>query len=203
MSSLFFYLFAGFVITGAMGVIFSRNPVYSVLWLIFAFANSSGLYILLSAEFLAMTLIILYVGAVAVLFMFVVMMLDINISELQSSISSNWPVVLFFIVLFGFDLALVMKLGLKYSMVPSTPPVPSPNNTLAIGSVLYTTYMLPFQIAGTILFIAMIGAIGLTLRKRKNVKKQNAYQQTLRTKKDALELKKVQSKSGIKKIKYG
>lgn len=203
MSGLFFYLFAGFVITGAMGVIFSKNPVYSVLWLIFAFANCSGLFILLSAEFLAMTLIILYVGAVAVLFMFVIMMLDINISELQSTISNNWPVIIFFLALFGFDLILIIKLGLKYSMISNAKPVIDVNNTLAIGSVLYTKFMLPFQIAGLILFIAMIGAIGLTLRHRKGVKKQDPFKQVARNKKNSLEVKKVSNRSGIKKIKYG
>lgn len=203
MTSLFFYLFAGFVITGALGVILSKNPVYSVLWLIFAFANTSGLYILLSAEFLAMTLIILYVGAVAVLFMFVVMMLDINIAELQTRISSNWPIILFFLGLFGFDMILVIHISTKYGFVNEVPKILPANNTLEIGSLLYTRYMLPFQVAGAILFIAMIGAIALTLRKRRGTKRQNAFDQVARNKSNSIQLKRVKNNSGVKKIRYG
>lgn len=202
--ALFFYLFGGLLITGALGVILSRNPVYSVLWLIFAFANGAGLFVLLGAEFLAMTLIIVYVGAVAVLFLFVVMMLDINIAELKSRVASNWPVTLFFVTLFAFDLILVIHLGLKYSHLSHLAPkiVENVNNTFEIGKLLYTEYMLPFQIAGLALLIAMIGCIALTLRTGRNVRRQNREWQVSRNKKNSLEATQPQIGKGLKGIQY-
>lgn len=202
--TLFFYLFAGFLITGALGVILSRNPVYSVLWLIFAFANGAGLFVLLGAEFLAMTLIIVYVGAVAVLFLFVVMMLDINIAELKSRIASNWPVTLFFMVLFGVDLILVIKLGLEYSRVPKVSPdiTHNVNNTFEIGLRLYTEYMLAFQIAGLALLIAMIGCIALTLRHGRKVRRQDRDKQVMRNRDNSLSLSQPKIGGGLKGISY-
>ena len=201
---LFFYMFAGLLITGALGVILSRNPVYSVLWLIFAFANGAGLFVLLGAEFLAMTLIIVYVGAVAVLFLFVVMMLDINIAELKSRVASNWQVTLFFIILFASDLMLVINLGMKYSHISKTLPkiLENVNNTFEIGRVLYTEYMLPFQIAGLALLISMIGCIALTLRHGRNVRRQNQVWQVSRNKKNSLEIAQPELGKGLKGIKY-
>lgn len=202
---LFFYLFAGLLITGALGVILSRNPVHSVLWLIFAFCNGSGLFILLGAEFLAMTLIIVYVGAVAVLFLFVVMMLDINLSKMKSSISSNWMVVLFFIALFAFDLVLVINLGLKSSDISKELPqiTEEVNNTFEIGKVLYTKYMLPFQLSGLALLVSMIGCIALTLQHSKKVKRQDRIWQVSRNRKNSLSLEKPELNKGLKGIKYG
>lgn len=201
---LFFYMFAGLLITGSLGVILSRNPVYSVLWLIFAFANGAGLFVLLGAEFLAMTLIIVYVGAVAVLFLFVVMMLDINVAELKSRVASNWQVTLFFIILFASDLMLVINLGLQYSDIQKTSPkiLENVNNTFEIGKVLYTEYMLPFQIAGLALLISMIGCIALTLRHGRNIKRQNQAWQVSRNKKNSLEIANPEFGKGLKGIKY-
>lgn len=201
---LFFYLFAGLLITGSLGVILSRNPVYSVLWLIFAFANGAGLFILLGAEFLAMTLIIVYVGAVAVLFLFVVMMLDINVAELKSRVASNWPVILFFVTLFALDLILIIHLGIKYSDIPTTSPeiIKNTNNTLEIGMRIYTDYMLPFQIAGLALLISMIGCIALTLREGRNVKRQDRDEQVMRNKKNSLEMTNPNLGEGVKGLKY-
>ncbi len=199
---LFFYLFAGLLITGSLGVILSRNPVYSVLWLIFAFCNASGLFVLLGAEFLAMTLVIVYVGAVAVLFLFVVMMLDINITEIKSSVSANWPLVLFFLVLFGADIVTIIMLALKHSVAIATFPIPEGvTNTHAIGSVLYTEFMLPFQISGLILLVAMIGCIVLTHRNLPGVKRQNIAQQLSKNKANSLDIKKVKTNIGVK-VKY-
>lgn len=202
--ALFFYLFGGLLITGALGVILSRNPVYSVLWLIFAFANGAGLFVLLGAEFLAMTLIIVYVGAVAVLFLFVVMMLDINIAELKSRISSNWPVTLFFVTLFAVNLGLIIHLGLKYSNISKVAPkvLNNVNNTFEIGKLLYTDYMLPFQVSGLALLIAMIGCIALTLREGRHVRRQDRIWQTSRNKDNSLEVKQPEIGKGLKGIQY-
>jgi NADH-quinone oxidoreductase subunit J len=200
--AIFFYLFAGLLITGSMGVIISRNPVYSVLWLIFAFCNSAGLFILLGAEFLAMTLIVVYVGAVAVLFLFVVMMLDINIAEIKTSISANWPLVVFFLTLFGAEIIIIIALGLKQTIAVPTLLIPEGvNNTAAIGSLLYTDFMLPFQLSGIILLSAMIGSIVLTLRHLPGVKRQDKNMQLSKTKENALMVHKVKTNMGAK-VKY-
>ncbi|MGV2333213.1 MAG UNVERIFIED_CONTAM: NADH-quinone oxidoreductase subunit J [Planctomycetaceae bacterium] len=200
--AIFFYLFSGLLITGSMGVVLSRNPVHSVLWLIFAFCNASGIFILLGAEFLAMTLVIVYVGAVAVLFLFVVMMLDIKIAEIKEGLASNWPLMLFFLSLFALDLVLVILFGLKSDIVPKSEIVTNLTNTEIIGTKLYTEYMLPFQIAGLVLLVAMIGCIALTFSPSKNLKRQNISEQVARNKGNSLEIKKVKLKTGVKDIKY-
>jgi NADH-quinone oxidoreductase subunit J len=200
--ALFFYLFAGLLITGSMGVILSRNPVYSVLWLIFAFCNGAGLFVLLGAEFLAMILVVVYVGAVAVLFLFVVMMLNINIAEIKSGVASNWPLVVFFLCLFGADIITIIILAMKQSIVIPSMPIPEGiTNSEAIGMVLYTEFMLPFQMSGLILLVAMIGCIVLTLRHISGVKRQDISKQLLKNKENSLEIKKVQINVGVS-VKY-
>ena len=198
--SLAFYLFAGITVAAAVMVISARNPVHSVLFLILAFFNSAGLFVLLGAEFLAMILVVVYVGAVAVLFMFVVMMLDIGVAELRQGFLQYLP-------LGGIvGLILLLELGFVVAGFVISPEVterfsaPAPSdiaNTEAIGQLLYTKYVYFFQTAGIILLVAMIGAIVLTHRSREGVKKQRIGQQVDRRPEETVEIKKVQTGSGI------
>ena len=198
--SLAFYLFAGITVAAAVMVISARNPVHSVLFLILAFFNSAGLFVLLGAEFLAMILVVVYVGAVAVLFMFVVMMLDIGVAELREGFLQYLP-------LGGIvGLILLLELGFVVAGFVISPEVserfsaPAPldiANTEAIGRLLYTKYVYFFQAAGMILLVAMIGAIVLTHRSREGVKKQRIGQQVDRRPEETVEIKKVQTGSGI------
>ena len=198
--SLAFYLFAGITVAAAVMVISARNPVHSVLFLILAFFNSAGLFVLLGAEFLAMILVVVYVGAVAVLFMFVVMMLDIGVAELREGFLQYLP-------LGGIvGLILLLELGFVVAGFVISPEVserfsaPAPTdiaNTEAIGQLLYTKYVYFFQAAGMILLVAMIGAIVLTHRSREGVKKQRIGQQVDRRPEETVEIKKVQTGSGI------
>jgi NADH-quinone oxidoreductase subunit J len=199
-AALFFYLFAIVCIASAVMVIAARNPVHSVLYLILAFVNASGLFVLMGAEFLAMILIVVYVGAVAVLFLFVVMMLDVDFAELRQGLLQYLPVGL--IVGFIFVAELVM-VGAAWVIGPSIPqsitsPIPTTiTNTEALGRVLYTQYVYYFQAAGLVLLIAMVGAIVLTLRHKPNVKRQNISDQVARTRETAIEIVKVQSGRGL------
>ncbi len=195
-----FYMFALITIASAVMVISSRNPVHSVLFLILAFFNSAGLFLLLGAEFLAMTLVIVYVGAVAVLFMFVVMMLDINFVELRQGFLQYLPIG----ALVGLILLveLVMVLG-SWVIAPeaaasSATPIPSGvTNTHALGAVLYTDYLYLFEAAGMILLVAMIGSIVLTHRRRPGVRKQVIADQVARRPHDTIEIRKVETGKGI------
>jgi NADH-quinone oxidoreductase subunit J len=184
-----FYLFAVLTIASAVAVIFARNPVHSVLWLILAFFNAAGLMLLLGAEFIAMLMVIVYVGAVAVLFLFVVMMLDIDFSKLRSGFNKNLP--------FGLVIALVLlgevivadnawKAGpaLSGAAIPAT----HQPNIVALGQLLYSRYLFPFEIAGLILLVAMIGAIVLTHRSRGDTRTPKASRQLRRSPEDALRL---------------
>jgi NADH-quinone oxidoreductase subunit J len=199
-AALFFYLFSTVMIAAAFMVIAARNPVHSVLFLILAFFNAAGLFILLGAEFLAMILVVVYVGAVAVLFLFVVMMLDVDFAELKQGFLQYLPIggTIGAIVL----IELVLVVG-TFTMAPgsianvTTPQPPGMSNTLALGRVLYTQYVYLFQAAGLVLLTAMIGAIVLTLRHKVGVKRQNVALQNARTPKEAVELRKVQSRQGI------
>ncbi len=201
-AALFFYLFAGICIAAAFMVVASKNPVHSVLFLILAFVNAAGLFVLLGAEFLAMILIIVYVGAVAVLFLFVVMMLDVDFVELRQGFLQYLPVgaVVGAIML----MELVMVLG-GWAIAPSvqlaiTAPIPSIASTLntqALGEVLYTRYVYFFQAAGLVLLVAMIGAIVLTLRHRPSVKRQDIASQVARNKASAIEIVKVRPGQGL------
>jgi NADH-quinone oxidoreductase subunit J len=198
-----FYAFATVTILSAAAVVVSRNPVYSVLFLILAFFNSAALFVLIGAEFIAMILIIVYVGAVAVLFLFVVMMLDINLAEMREGFMKYLPVgalvglvLLGEILVFGFGLpkgtsatiAALSKAGAQIGAI---------DNTRALGRVLYTQYFYLFQIAGVVLLVAMIGAIVLTLRRRPGVRRQRVSEQLYRPKEEAVTLVKVPSRGGV------
>src|ERR1700726_2608489 len=198
--ALFFYVFAGICVASAVMVIVSRNPVHSVLFLILAFVNASGLFILMGAEFLAMILVIVYVGAVAVLFLFVVMMLDVDFAELKQGFLQYLPVggIIGLVVL--FEVAFVVSawtIGPVSLANVTTPMPPGMTNTMALGRVLYTQYVYLFQAAGLVLLTAMIGAIVLTLRHKAGVKRQNVAIQNARTPAEAVEIRKVASRQGI------
>ncbi len=194
-----FYLFAAITIGAAVFVIGARNPVHSVLFLILAFFSSSGLFILMGAEFLAFILVIVYVGAVAVLFLFVVMMLDINLTALREGFLQYLPTGGAIGLVLLAELILVVG-GWNLSpetAAPATTPIPAGvSNTDALGQVLYTDYIYLFQTAGVILLVAMIGAIVLTHRVRAGVKRQRIAMQVARRREEAVELRKVQPGEG-------
>ena len=200
LQAIFFYLFAGVCIASAVMVIASRNPVHSVLFLILAFVNAAGLFVLMGAEFLAMILIVVYVGAVAVLFLFVVMMLDVDFAELREGILNYLPI--------GSTVGVILLVELVFGVIGFviTPGVPKAitapvaadvSNTQALGLVLYTRYVYFFQAAGLILLVAMIGAIVMTLQHRPNVKRQNVDEQNARRRASAIEVIKVKSGQGL------
>lgn len=190
----FFYLFALVTCLSSLMVISSRNPVHSVLFLILAFFNAAGLFILLNAEFLAMLLVVVYVGAVAVLFLFVVMMLDINFSELREGFQKYRPLGL---VIGGILIAELIATFFEYSdMSTKLPAQQGVHNTRALGQVIYTDYIYLFQLAGLILLVAMVGAIALTLRRRSGVRRQVISEQNSRTRQETIRLAKVQSGKG-------
>jgi NADH-quinone oxidoreductase subunit J len=201
-AALFFYLFASICVASAVMVIASRNPVHSVLFLILAFVNAAGLFVLMGAEFLAMILVIVYVGAVAVLFLFVVMMLDVDFAELRQGFLNYLPIGGLFGVVFLVELVLVVGAwvvgpGASKAIVDPIPPLAEVTNTEALGLVLYTRYVYYFQAAGLVLLVAMIGAIVLTLRHKPNVKRQNIADQVARTKATAIEIRRVRPGQGI------
>ncbi len=197
-----FYAFAAVAVAAGVMVISARNPVHSVLFLILAFFNAAGLFVLMGAEFIAMILVIVYVGAVAVLFLFVVMMLDIDFAELRTGFLQYLPVGgLVGLVLLA---ELVLVLGTWAAApgseaaraAPALPADPAIGNTRAIGNVLYTDYVFLFQAAGVILLVAMIGAIVLTLRTREGVRRQRIGAQVGRTRGDAVDVRSVEPGSG-------
>ena len=197
-SSVFFYLFATICCLSGLMVVSSRNPVHSVLFLILAFFNAAGLFVLLNAEFLAMLLVVVYVGAVAVLFLFVVMMLDINYSELREGFQKYRPLGLFIGAVLLVELFATF---FEYSgNIKSLPSPGDVHNTKALGQVIYTDYIYLFQLAGLILLVAMIGAIALTLRKRTGVRKQVIADQNARTRAETVKLAKVETGAGVKEI---
>lgn len=198
----FFYLFATIVVASGFMVIASRNPVQSVLFLILAFVNAAGLFLMMGAEFLAMILVIVYVGAVAVLFLFVVMMLDVDFAELRQGFLNYLPVGALIGVVFLLELVLVIGAYMIDPGLVRSPSVPIPppdvmTNTEALGQVLYTRYFYFFQAAGLILLVAMIGAIVLTLRERVGVRRQDISKQNARTQETAVEVRKVPFRTGI------
>jgi NADH-quinone oxidoreductase subunit J len=198
--ALFFYLFAGVCVASAAMVISSRNPVHSVLFLILAFVNASGLFILLGAEFLAMILVVVYVGAVAVLFLFVIMMLDVDFAELREGFLEYLPFGLLIGGIFLLELLLVVGGWIINPTVTKsiTAAIPANvSNTEALGLVLYTHYVYFFQVAGLVLLVAMIGAIVLTLRHKVNVKRQDINVQNARTPEIAMHVRKVASGQGL------
>jgi NADH-quinone oxidoreductase subunit J len=200
--AIFFYLFSAVTVGSAFMVIASRNPVHSVLFLILAFVNASGLFMLAGAEFLAMLLIVVYVGAVAVLFLFVVMMLDVDFAELREGFLQYLPVgmlvgVIVLIELFMVIGTFLLAPGAAADAVQPIPDMAQVSNIRALGDILYTKYVFHFQVAGLILLVAMIGAIVLTLRHKENVRRQDVARQVARTPATALEVIKVESGKGI------
>lgn len=198
---IFFYLFSGVTIASAVMVIAAKNPVHAVLFLILCFVNAAGLFLLAGAEFLAMLLVIVYVGAVAVLFLFVVMMLDINFVQMRQGFLTYLPVGGLIGLVLLIELALVLAgwaaLPIaKSEAVMPMPPVNEVTNTHALGAVLYTHYVYLFQVSGLILLVAMIGAIVLTLRHRTDVKRQSVGHQISRVREEAVEIKKVKPWQG-------
>ena len=200
--ALAFYLFAGIAIAASVMVIVSRNPVHSVLFLIMAFFNSAALFVLLGAEFLAMVLIVVYVGAVAVLFLFVVMMLDVNFAKLREGFQNYLPI--------GGLIGLILLVELifvvgAWIVVPEAdlvarnpvPADPEITNTEALGRILYTDYVYLFQVSGLILLVAMIGAIVLTLRQRPGVRRQNVEHQLARRREDSVAIAQVDTGKGV------
>ena len=202
LQALAFYVFAFVVMASAAMVVVSRNPVYSVLFLILAFFNAAALFVLIGAEFIAMILIIVYVGAVAVLFLFVVMMLDINLTQLREGFLKYLPIgasiglVLFLEILFGLGV-FGSNTEVLASLGKAAPQVLPIDNTRAIGRVLYTQYFYLFQVAGVVLLVAMIGAIVLTLRTRPGVRRQRISEQLYRPKSDAVTVVKVPTRGGV------
>ena len=197
-----FYAFAIVTVTAGLLVTVSRNPVHSVLWLILAFLSSAGLFVLLGAEFVAMLLIIVYVGAVAVLFLFVVMMLDIDFAELKGEMARTMPLAMLIGIIILMELSLGVgawvqadgAMGLRDAVAPAADQV---ENTRALGLIIYDKYILLFQLSGLILLVAMIGAILLTMRHRKDVKRQNVLHQMWRDPAKAMELKDVKPGQGL------
>ena len=197
-----FYAFAVVLIAAGFLVVVARNPVHSVLWLILAFLSAAGLFVLLGAEFVAMLLIIVYVGAVAVLFLFVVMMLDVDFAELKAEMARHLPLAGLIGVILLMQLVLVLGAwvsspqsgGLRRAVSPDLAEV---HNTKALGLILYDRYFLAFQLSGLILLVAMVGAIVLTLRHRAGIKRQDVLAQMYRDPAKALELRDVKPGQGL------
>lgn len=200
--ALAFYLFAAVTVGAATMVVVARNPVHSVLYLILSFFNAAALFLLMGAEFLAMILVVVYVGAVAVLFLFVVMMLDINLSALREGFLRYLPIGGLIGLVLLVELVLIV---LTWTVAPEaggallsrTPAIDQVDNTRAIGQLVYTRYVYLFQASGLVLLVAMIGAIVLTLRSRPGVRRQNIGEQIARRHEDAVEIVKVPPRGGI------
>jgi NADH-quinone oxidoreductase subunit J len=194
-----FYVFALTVLAGGLFTVVSRNPVHAVLWLITAFIGATGLFVLLGAEFLAMLLMIVYVGAVAVLFLFVVMMLDVDFAELKAGMAKYLPFGLLIGVILLIELGMIFGAWVTADGVEmlAAPVVGEIENTAALGMVLYTDYLLLFQLAGLILLVAMIGAIVLTMRHRRDIKRQDVVAQMHRDPKAAIKMIDVKPGQGL------
>ena len=194
-----FYAFSMSTLVGGVFTVVSRNPVHSVLWLILSFISAAGLFVLLGAEFVAMLLIIVYVGAVAVLFLFVVMMLDVDFAELKAEMARYLPlglligVVVLIQLMFAFG---VWDYSQGYQQRISEV-IGNGTNTAELGAIIYDEYILIFQLSGLILFVAMIGAIVLTLRHREDIKRQDVFTQMMRDPKKAMELKDIKPGQGL------
>lgn len=202
--AIFFYLFGFLLIFSGTMVITSRNPVYAVLWLILAFCNGSGLMVLIGAEFLAMMLIIIYVGAVSVLFLFVVMMLDIKIAEFKSVIGKEGLIAVIIAGVLFTDLTAVILMknqvipadNLQFALQAGT------SDITAIGRLLYTEFILPFQTAGLVLFVAMVASIALVMRSRPGVKRQKISDQLQKNKENSLFIAENDGKTGLNNLNY-
>ncbi len=198
-ATLTFYLLASILVLSALMVVFAKNAVHSVLFLILGFFNAAGLFVLLGAEFIAMLLVIAYVGAVAVLFLFVVMMLDVSVLKSMETWRKHLPLGLFIALIFMAELLIIFQAweASPHLGVFPLPMVEGDDNVQSIGQVLYTHYVYPFQLAGLVLLVSMIGAITLTLRTRDGVRRQNPFNQTKRKPDDAMTVVKVKSKEGV------
>ena len=195
-----FYFFSAILIASAVMVIAARNPVHSVLFLILAFFNAAGLFVLLGAEFLAMILIVVYVGAVMVLFLFVVMMLDVDFAELRAGFLKYLPIGATIGLLLLVELILILSAWVTAPEIAAQAPAPPAadiSNTEALGLILYTRYVYLFEAAGLILLVAMIGAIVLTLHHKRDVKRQKVGRQVRRTRAESVELVEVESGRGL------
>jgi NADH-quinone oxidoreductase subunit J len=201
-AALAFYLFALVTVISGLFVVVSRNPVHSVLWLILSFFSTAGLFVLLGAEFVALLLVIVYVGAVAVLFLFVVMMLDVDFAELRGGIARYLPLGLLIGVILLVELGMVLG---QWTFAPDylaaraavTPAIGDVQNTVALGELIYTQYIYLFQASGLILLVAMIGAIVLTMRHRPDIKRQDVLAQMYRDPAKAMDLKDVKPGRGL------
>jgi NADH-quinone oxidoreductase subunit J len=199
-NALFFYLFAGILVASAFMVIAVKNPVHAVLFLILAFFNAAGLFVLLGAEFLAMILVVVYVGAVMVLFLFVVMMLDVDFAELRAGFLKYLPVGATVGILLLVELILILGAWVTAPEITAqapTPPLAEISNTQALGQILYTKYVYLFEAAGLILLVAMIGAIVLTLQHQRDVKRQSVPRQVGRTREMSVEVVEVETGRGL------
>jgi NADH-quinone oxidoreductase subunit J len=200
LSAFFFYLFATILVGAAFMVIAAKNPVHAVLFLILAFFNAAGLFVLLGAEFLAMILVVVYVGAVMVLFLFVVMMLDVDFAALRAGFFQYLPIGATIGLLLLVELILIVGAWVTapetVALAP-TPPAADISNTEALGLILYTRYVYLFEAAGLILLVAMIGAIVLTLHHKRDVKRQKVSRQVQRTPEESVELVEVESGRGL------
>ncbi|MEC5289884.1 NADH-quinone oxidoreductase subunit J [Aurantimonas sp. C2-6-R+9] len=202
LQALFFYIFALIAVGAALMVVFSKNPVHSVLFLITTFVSAAGLFLLTGAEFLALILVVVYVGAVAVLFLFVVMMLDVDFAKLKRGALQYAPfgAIVGIVLLAELIIAVTgnyYEPQLSVATAMPTPPLTEMSNIEALGAVLYTRYILFFQLAGLILFVAMIGAIVLTLRHKEGIRRQSIPAQVARNPATAIEIRKVESGKGI------
>lgn len=200
--SLLFYVFSFLTVFSGVMVISARQPVHAVLFLIFAFFNAAGLFVLLGAEYLAMLLVIVYVGAVAVLFLFVVMMLDVDLSALREGFMKRLPVGIIVALAFFVQIGAVLFAATASPVVRAPLATPTPHvehvaNTKALGMVLYTEYVYAFQVAGLILLVGMIGAIVLTHRRREGVRRQVIARQVYRTREDSISVVSVKSGKGV------
>ena len=201
-ATLAFYLFSPVAVVSGLMVVLSRNPVHSVLWLILTFFSAAGLFVILGAEFVAMLLVIVYVGAVMVLFLFVVMMMDVDFAELKSGMAKyvrigsliGLVILVELVIATGHWVTADSALDMRAAVTPAIDEV---QNTVAIGSILYTQYVYLFQAAGLILLVAMIGAIVLTMRHRKDVKRQNIVEQIYRDADKAVEMIDVKPGQGL------
>jgi NADH-quinone oxidoreductase subunit J len=200
LNALFFYLFAGTCVAAAFMVIAAKNPVHAVLFLILAFFNAAGLFVLLGAEFLAMILVVVYVGAVLVLFLFVVMMLDVDFAELRAGFLKYLPIGAIIGILLFVELVLILAVWVTAPEITAqapTPPISQMSNTAALGQILYTKYVYLFEAAGLILLVAMIGAIVLTLQHKRDIKRQSVVRQVERTRERSVEVVEVETGRGL------
>jgi len=200
LSTLFFYLFAGMCVASAFMVIAVKNPVHAVLLLILAFFNAAGLFVELGAEFLAMILVVVYVGAVLVLFLFVVMMLDVDFAELRAGFLKYLPIGATIGILLLVELILILAAWVTAPEITAqapTPPISQISNTAALGQILYTKYVYLFEAAGMILLVAMIGAIVLTLQHKRDIKRQSIARQVERTRERSVEVVEVETGRGL------